>query len=126
MTLLDTLVDLVDTPSVTGNEGRLCTALAERLMRTHGQEGVRRINNSLVVGRTTGRPVVLLVGHLDTVPNQGQGDAYVDDGRLHGLGSSDMKAGVAVMLHLLEDSAVLLGPFDVIGVFYDKEEGPIR
>ena len=124
MTLLDTLVDLVDTPSVTGNEGRLCTALAERLMRTHGQEGVRRINNSLVVGRTTGRPVVLLVGHLDTVPNQGQGDAYVDDGRLHGLGSSDMKAGVAVMLHLLEDSAVLLGPFDVIGVFYDKEEGP--
>ena len=124
MTLLDTLVELVDTPSVTGNEGRLCTSIAERLMRTHGQDGVRRVNNSLVVGRTTGRPIVLLVGHIDTVPNQGQGAARVEDGRLHGLGTSDMKAGLAVMIHLLEESAVLLGPYDVVGVFYDKEEGP--
>ncbi len=93
-------------------------------MRTHGQDGVARINNSLVVGRQTGRPLVLLVGHIDTVPNQGQGDAYVEDGRLVGLGTSDMKAGVAVMMHLLEDAHVLLGPFDVIGIFYDKEEGP--
>ena len=93
-------------------------------MRTHGQSGVRRIGNSLVVGRRTDRPMVLLVGHIDTVPNQGQGEAYVADGRLHGLGTSDMKSGLAVMLHLLEESEVLLGPFDVVGIFYDKEEGP--
>ena len=124
MTLLETLVQLVDTASETGNEGRLCTALAERMMRTHGQEGVRRINNSLVVGRRTQRPMVLLVGHIDTVPNQGQGAAYVEDGRLFGLGASDMKAGLAVMVHLLESAEVLLGSFDVVGIFYDKEEGP--
>ena len=123
MTLLETLVELVDTPSETGNEGRLCTALAERLMRTHGQDAVRRINNSLVVGRRTDRPLVLLVGHIDTVPNQGQGPAQVSEGRLVGLGASDMKAGVAVMVHLLEDSEVLLGPFDVVGIFYEAEEG---
>ena len=58
MTLIDTLIGLVDTPSETGNEGRLCTALAERLMRTHGQQAVRRIGNSLVVGRRTDRPMV--------------------------------------------------------------------
>jgi succinyl-diaminopimelate desuccinylase len=124
VTLIDTLVELVDTPSVTGNEGRLCTVLAERLMRTHGQDGVRRVNNSLVVGRRTDRPMILLVGHIDTVPNQGQGAAEIIEDRLHGLGASDMKAGVAVMIHLLEDSDVLLGPYDVVGVFYDKEEGP--
>ena len=124
MTLIETLIGLVDTPSETGNEGRICTALAERLMRTHGQQAVRRIGNSLVVGRQTGRPMVLLVGHIDTVPNQGQGASFVEDGRLYGLGASDMKSGLAVMMHLLEDSAVLLGPYDVIGIFYDKEEGP--
>jgi succinyl-diaminopimelate desuccinylase len=35
-----------------------------------------------------------------------------------------MKSGIAVMIHLLEDAAVRSGPFDVVGVFYDKEEGP--
>lgn len=124
MSLLDTLVWLVDTPSVLGNEGRLCTALAERLLPKYGQESVERVGNSLVVGKRSGRPLVLLVGHIDTVPNQGQGAARVEDGRLIGLGASDMKAGLAVMLHLLEDPEVLLGPYDVVGVFYDKEEGP--
>jgi succinyl-diaminopimelate desuccinylase len=36
-----------------------------------------------------------------------------------------MKAGLAVMLHLLEDPAVRLGPYDVVGLFYDREEGPV-
>lgn len=125
MSLLDTLVELIDIPSETGKEGRLCTALAERMMRTHGQEGVRRINNSLVVGRRTDRPLILLVGHIDTVPNQGHGPARREGGRVHGLGASDMKAGIAVMIHLLEDSEVLLGPYDVVGVFYEAEEGPM-
>jgi len=58
------------------------------------------------------------------VPAQGQGDASIADGRLKGLGASDMKAGVAVMLHLMEDEAVADGPYDVVSVFYDKEEGP--
>ena len=122
--ILDTLIEIVDTPSETGNEGRLCTSLAERMMRTHGQDGVARINNSLVVGRRTDRPLILLVGHIDTVPNQGQGAAFVDGDRVHGLGTSDMKAGVAVMVHLLEDAGVILGPYDVVGIFYEKEEGP--
>ena len=35
-----------------------------------------------------------------------------------------MKSGLAVMIHLLEDDEVRSGPYDVVGVFYDKEEGP--
>ena len=35
-----------------------------------------------------------------------------------------MKAGLAVMLHLLEDDLVRSSSFDVVGVFYAAEEGP--
>lgn len=124
MTLLDTLSWLVDIPSVTGEEGPLCEALAARLGRTYREEHIRRIGNSVVVGTPTDRPLVLLVGHIDTVPRQGQGPARVEGGRLFGLGTSDMKSGVAVMVHLLEDRSVREGPYDVVGVFYDAEEGP--
>ena len=122
--LTATLTDLVDTPSVVGSEGRLCTLIAERLMPTWGREGVERIGNSVVVGKRTGRPLLTLYGHIDTVPAQGDNPVRVEEGRLFGLGSSDMKAGVAVMIHALEDIAVRSGPYDVIGVFYDREEGP--
>ena len=124
MTLLDTLTWLVDIPSVTGEEGPLCEALAERLAGTYPDRDMRRIGNSLVVGTRTDRPLILLVGHIDTVPAQGQGPARVEGDRLFGLGTSDMKSGVAVMVHLLEDRSVRDGPYDVVGVFYDAEEGP--
>lgn len=124
MTLLDTLVRLIDIPSVIGHEGPLCEALAARLGLTYPGEEIRRERNSLVVGPRTDRPLVLLVGHIDTVPRQGQGPARIDGDRVFGLGASDMKSGIAVMVHLLEDRAVRNGPFDVIGVFYDAEEGP--
>ena len=124
MTLLGTVAWLVDIPSVIGAEGPICEALAGRLGETCRQEDIRRIRNSLVVGSRTDRPLVLLVGHIDTVPWQGQGPAHVEGGRLFGLGASDMKSGVGVMVHLLEDRAVREGPYDVVGVFYDAEEGP--
>jgi succinyl-diaminopimelate desuccinylase len=123
--LEDTLAQLVDIPSVTGSEGRICTFLAERLLAEWGLDGVRRIGNSLVVGARMGRPLITLYGHTDTVPEQqGNGTARTEGDLMYGLGTSDMKSGVAVMVHLLEDAAVRHGPYDVIGVFYDKEEGP--
>ena len=124
MTLLDTVAWLVDIPSVTGEEGPLCDALAGRLSETYRKEDIRRIRNSLVVGSRGNRPLILLVGHIDTVPWQGQDPAHVAGDRLFGLGTSDMKSGVGVMLQLLEDRAVREGPYDVVGVFYDAEEGP--
>ena len=124
MNLTDTLIWLVDTPSELGDEAALCTALIERLAGHYDEDSLARIGNSVVVGKPTGRPLVLLVGHIDTVPSQGQPAAFEKDGLLFGLGTTDMKSGVAVMLHLLEEPAVSSGPYDVIGVFYDGEEGP--
>lgn len=120
-TLTETVAWLIDIPSVTGDETELTQAIATRL------EGMdeHRYGKSLVVGRPTGGPMVLLVGHLDTVPSQGQGPARLENGVLHGLGSADMKGGLAVMVHLLEDRDVMAGPYSVVGVFYDGEEGPM-
>ncbi len=124
MSLLDTLFWLVDTPSELGDEERLCSEVIDRMSATYDAASIVRVGNSAVVGNRTGRPLLLLVGHIDTVPSQGQPPAYVDNGMFYGLGASDMKSGIAVMVHLLEDPDVRNGPFDVIGVFYDGEEGP--
>lgn len=122
MSLADDLVWLIDIASPTGKEEALRAAVADRLS-ANGLP-TRSVGRSLVAGRVTGRPIVSLYGHLDTVPEQGNLPARHAGGRVFGLGASDMKGGLAVMVALLEDPQVLAGPFDVIGVFYDGEEGP--
>ena len=43
---------------------------------------------------------MLLAGHVDTVPAQGNRPGRIAGGRVHGLGASDMKGAVAVMIEL--------------------------
>lgn len=121
MSLAETLVELINIPSVIGDEDEITTAIDFRLAASRP---VTRLGNALVVGESTGKPMIVLYGHTDTVPEQGNGTAVLEDGRIRGLGASDMKSGVAVMIHLLEDPDVFEGPYDVVGVFYDREEGP--
>ncbi|HEX6147523.1 MAG TPA: succinyl-diaminopimelate desuccinylase [Acidimicrobiia bacterium] len=116
MTLTETLAGLVDIPSETGNEQAIRDAISERLSG-HPQQVVE---TSLVVGEP-GAGTVALFGHTDTVPLQGHVGARLENGRLFGLGASDMKGGLAVMIHLIED----LGNERVVGVFYAGEEGPL-
>jgi len=121
MSLADTLVELINIPSVIGDEEEITTAIEFRLAAV---QPVNRLGNALVVGVPTGRPIIVLYGHTDTVPEQDNATASVHGQRIYGLGASDMKAGLAVMVHLLESREVIDGPYDVVGVFYDKEEGP--
>jgi succinyl-diaminopimelate desuccinylase len=114
--LTDTLAWLVDIPSQTGEEEAIRDALADRLSRFP----TKIVNNSLVVGEA-GPDTILLAGHTDTVPLQGDVGARISDHRLYGLGATDMKGGLAVMVHLLED----LGTERIVGVFYAGEEGPM-
>ena len=90
--LVETLTWLVDIPSVTGDEAALRDAVASRL----GSLPQQKIADSLVVG-VPGDGAVVLAGHLDTVPAQGESRSRVDGERVHGLGATDMKAGLAVM-----------------------------
>jgi succinyl-diaminopimelate desuccinylase len=113
--MTETLTWLVDIPSETGNESALREALAERLSGLPQ----RVVNKSLVVGEP-GPGKVALVGHTDTVPLQGHVGARIEGDRLYGLGATDMKGGLAVMVHLVEDL-----PDRVVAVFYAGEEGPL-
>jgi succinyl-diaminopimelate desuccinylase len=55
---------------------------------------------SLLYASGQGGPLVLLAGHTDTVPAQGNLPGRIADGVVHGLGASDMKGGLAVMIEL--------------------------
>ncbi len=114
--LVDTLTWLVGIPSVTGEERAIRDAIADRLTGVPKQA----IADSLVAGEPR-EGAVLLAGHLDTVPLQGESGAMASDDRVHGLGATDMKGGLAVMIHLIEK----LGPDRVVCVFYAGEEGPL-
>ena len=59
---------------------------------------------------------VALAGHVDTVPAQGNLPGRIADGAVHGLGASDMKGGVAVMLELARASV------PARYVFFTREE----
>jgi succinyl-diaminopimelate desuccinylase len=121
VTLLDSLIEIVNIPSVTRNEDELCSWLHHRYVDRYPTV---RIGNSLVVGAPEqGTDFVALYGHTDTVPVQGDPTARVDGDRLIGLGSSDMKAGLAVMMELL-DNGVREASGTLVCVFYDAEEGP--
>ncbi len=124
MSLADDLVWLIGVPSPTGEEQALCTAVARRLSPRYGADALLRVGNALVVGRPDQRPQITFYGHLDTVPAQGNAVPELREGRVHGVGASDMKSGLAVMVALLEDGAVGAGPYNLTAVFYDREEGP--
>jgi succinyl-diaminopimelate desuccinylase len=75
----------------------------------------------LLFGRRRARvPLVVLAGHLDTVPAQGNLPGRLDDGVVHGLGASDMKAGLAVMIELAR--AVGETELDAAFLFFVREE----
>jgi len=62
---------------------------------------------------------VVLGGHLDTVPAQGNRPGRRDAERVHGLGASDMKGALAVMIELVRDGL----PFGAL--FFGREELPL-
>jgi succinyl-diaminopimelate desuccinylase len=62
----------------------------------------------------------VLAGHTDTVPAHGNAEPRLDGDTLWGLGSTDMKGGLAVMLDLAR--TVRTPAVDVTYVFYAREE----
>jgi succinyl-diaminopimelate desuccinylase len=74
--------------------------------------------------RREGRPLVILTGHVDTVPPQDNFPGRRDDEGVAGLGASDMKGGVAVMIELARWLAQEQPELhaDVAFVFFGREE----
>ena len=118
--LLAFAAQLVNLPSVSHEEGPFVDWLDAEL-RAVPWLAVDRVGANLVARTTLGRSVrVVLAGHTDTVPVNGNGQARVDGDTLWGLGSADMKSGLAVMVELAR--TVSTPAVDVTYVFYAGEE----
>ncbi|WP_457109586.1 succinyl-diaminopimelate desuccinylase [Marmoricola sp. URHA0025 HA25] len=111
---------LVDIESVSLNEQPIADAV-EAALREVAHLEVTRVGNSVVARTELGRGErVVIAGHLDTVPLNGNLPCRNDGTFLHGLGTCDMKAGVAVALRLA--AGVPEPNRDVTFVFYECEE----
>jgi succinyl-diaminopimelate desuccinylase len=109
---------LVDIESVSGDEDRIATAVQHALGKNLT---VERVGNVVVAATDLGRPQrVILAGHLDTVPLHDNFPSTMDGDLMFGCGTSDMKSGAALALHLA--LTVPEPVFDVTYLFYDCEE----
>lgn len=118
--LLERTAALVAIPSQSHAERPLADHVEARL-RALGHLDVERVDDNVVARTDLGRPLRLVVaGHLDTVPPNGNERPRIDGDVLWGLGSADMKGGLAVMLELA--AGVPAPAVDVSWVFYAGEE----
>jgi succinyl-diaminopimelate desuccinylase len=118
--ILQETAELVSIPSVSHHETAIADLVEDRLNGAAGLE-VMRLGDNVVARTRLGRPGrLVLAGHLDTVPPAGNDKARRDGRILGGLGSADMKGGLAVMLRLAADVAEPAA--DVTYVFYVCEE----
>jgi succinyl-diaminopimelate desuccinylase len=118
--LLQLTADLVGIPSESFDEGPI-TDVLERDLRALDHLEVERIGDNLVARTRLARPVrVVLAGHTDTVPANGNATPRLDGDVLWGLGAADMKSGLAVMWHLARTHVA--PAVDVTYVFYAREE----
>lgn len=111
---------LVDIESVSGGEQQIADRV-EEVLRGARQLSVDRLGHTVVARTGLGRERrVVLAGHLDTVPVAGNLPARVDGEVMYGCGTSDMKSGVALALHL---AVTATRPrYDVTYLFYEAEE----
>lgn len=122
--LANRTLELVNIPSQSRAEG----ALHEHVHRVLADGGVpvRDAGDTCLLAGAAARnarPLVLLAGHLDTVPEQGNLPGYRADSWVHGLGAADMQGALAVMIELA------LGPpsgatVDLAFCFFGREELP--
>jgi succinyl-diaminopimelate desuccinylase len=118
--LLGLTAALCAVPSVSRSEAELATAVEVRLAASALL--VERVGNNVVARTDAGRERrVVLAGHLDTVPANGNEVPKVEGDVLHALGAADMKGGLAVLLRLAEELAAG-ARFDLTFVFYESEE----
>ncbi|GAA2603090.1 succinyl-diaminopimelate desuccinylase [Actinomadura fulvescens] len=116
----DLTAAIVDIESVSGNEKELADAV-EAALRALPHLTVERVGENVIARTGLGRAErVVLAGHLDTVPLNGNLPSRVEGDRLYGCGTTDMKSGVAVALKL---AATVTEPTrDVTYLFYECEE----
>src|SRR5438105_8451553 len=119
--LAERTLELVDLPSPSHGEGLVYDYVrgAVHLPVAHDD------GETLLYARRDGKPLVLLAGHTDTVPAQDNLPGRIEDGAVHGLGATDMKGGLAVMIELARWAHHAELAYDLGLLFFPREEvGP--
>jgi succinyl-diaminopimelate desuccinylase len=109
--LAATTLRLVDVPSESRSESAVVDLVRELM------PGDARYDDGEVL--LYGDGPIVLAGHVDTVPAQGNVPGRIADGIVHGLGASDMKSGVAVMIELARAGV------PARYLFFTREELPV-
>jgi succinyl-diaminopimelate desuccinylase len=118
--LLERTARLVAVRSPSLDESALAD-LIETELRTLRHLEVHRIDDNVIARTNLGRDQrLVLAGHLDTVPANGNEIPRIEGNTLWGLGSADMKGSLAVFLELAKD--ITEPVMDLSFVFYVAEE----
>jgi succinyl-diaminopimelate desuccinylase len=121
-------LDLVNVSSVSGDEAAILRSVEAAL--PNGFDVVDREDAVLFATPSPRRddaPFVVLAGHVDTVPHQGNFPGARDGDAIVGRGSADMKGALAVMLEAAAWHGAHPGSSDLdVGLlFFGREELPI-
>lgn len=110
--ILELARELISIPSFTGEERAVASRVRDILESSGLPVEVRGLEERPITLSTVNpetRPLLVFNGHLDTVPvadpeawTHDPFDPIVEDGRLYGRGSCDMKASCAVIMHVME------------------------
>jgi len=121
MALADRTLDLVNIASESRREADVYRYAAAYIALGKAFDD----GETVIFAKRTGKPLVLLAGHTDTVPAQGNMPGRIEDGWVVGLGATDMKGGLAVMIELARWAETAELAYDVAFLFFPREElGP--
>ena len=124
--LAERTLELVNISSESRNEAEIAARVRSLVPASFAPEYEAQDAFVWARPRREGRQLVVLAGHYDTVPAQGNVPGRIADGAVIGLGSSDMKGGLAVMLELARalDGANVEPEVDLALLAFGKEELP--
>ncbi len=121
--LFDLTEELCTVSSVSGTEGALADVVESMVRGDAPKLEVERIGANVVARTTYGLDRrVVLGGHLDTVPANDNATPHREGDVLHGLGTADMKGGLAILLRLAAAASARAPRVDVTFVWYEGEE----
>jgi succinyl-diaminopimelate desuccinylase len=120
-------LELIEIPSVSGHEAAILSHLGA--LAGSALDMADETDGALLLLPARPRPetsLVLLAGHVDTVPEPDGLHGRIEDGCVLGRGASDMKGALAVMVEVASDlgKSRFVSELDVGFVLFGREELP--
>ena len=117
---------LISISSDSGNEQAISSYIQETVATLGSVQTIEQSVVLHIVGKDQTKALIFN-GHIDTVPAGSSWQtqpltAVEKNGKLYGLGASDMKSGVGIMLQLANDFANQQPPCDMWFMFVEQEE----